>query len=121
MTNNFVTIYDLFLYDDDVVDIIEYDLFNSVIDQYEENDLKLALEISANEYKFFEKKNRTIDLSKYSIEKKKIFCSICQSNSSDTDDILILNCKHDFHKDCISEWIKYKSECPVCKTNINII
>jgi len=48
-------------------------------------------------------------------------CSICQESFVDeTSMITILSCKHYFHTDCVNEWGKYKSECPICKSVIPI-
>jgi len=30
----------------------------------------------------------------------------------------VLTCKHILHTECISEWVKYKSECPICRAEI---
>ena len=37
----------------------------------------------------------------------------------DDDDISILNCGHQFHKNCISKWMKWKKDCPLCRQKIN--
>ena len=42
-------------------------------------------------------------------------CSICTENYQNNDVINILDCKHDFHTKCISEWACYKTECPICR------
>jgi len=45
-------------------------------------------------------------------------CSICINSYSLDDMISITNCNHIFHTDCIKEWGKYKTQCPVCRTNL---
>ena len=25
-------------------------------------------------------------------------------------------CRHDFHEKCLSEWMSYKTQCPVCRS-----
>ena len=42
-------------------------------------------------------------------------CSICVSKFEVEERITELECKHIFHTNCVSEWVKYKSECPVCR------
>ena len=43
-------------------------------------------------------------------------CSICLGSYENTDKLIILNCKHCFHSDCIKEWLKeYDYKCPVCR------
>ncbi|XP_019437961.1 PREDICTED: probable E3 ubiquitin-protein ligase RHG1A [Lupinus angustifolius] len=43
-------------------------------------------------------------------------CCVCQENYVDGDDIGTLNCRHDFHSNCIKQWLMHKNLCPVCKT-----
>jgi len=46
-------------------------------------------------------------------------CSICLTES---DTIILPNCKHSYHKECIINWIKQSmsssTKCPVCRTEI---
>ncbi|CAL0319053.1 unnamed protein product [Lupinus luteus] len=42
-------------------------------------------------------------------------CCVCQENYSDGDDIGTLNCGHDFHSNCIKQWLMHKNLCPICK------
>lgn len=39
-------------------------------------------------------------------------CVICMSNLYD---IQMLCCGHHFHKRCISKWLSYKHNCPICR------
>jgi hypothetical protein len=48
-------------------------------------------------------------------------CTICVSKYQIGENVTELNCKHIFHTECISEWVKYKSECPVCRQSIDTI
>ncbi|XP_077361008.1 E3 ubiquitin-protein ligase TTC3 isoform X2 [Festucalex cinctus] len=41
-------------------------------------------------------------------------CIICQEEMSPPDR-LVLECRHTFHKDCITSWLKEKSTCPTCR------
>ncbi|GAB4852211.1 hypothetical protein Ancab_016403 [Ancistrocladus abbreviatus] len=43
-------------------------------------------------------------------------CCICQEEYNDGDDLGILDCGHDFHTDCIKQWLAQKNLCPICKT-----
>ncbi|XP_059289026.1 probable E3 ubiquitin-protein ligase RHG1A isoform X2 [Lycium ferocissimum] len=43
-------------------------------------------------------------------------CCICQEEYNDGEDLGALECGHDFHADCIRQWLKHKNLCPVCKT-----
>ncbi|PIN17932.1 Anaphase-promoting complex (APC), subunit 11 [Handroanthus impetiginosus] len=43
-------------------------------------------------------------------------CSICREEYNDGEDLGILECGHEFHKDCIKQWLMQKNLCPICKT-----
>ncbi|KAL2520928.1 RING/U-box superfamily protein [Forsythia ovata] len=43
-------------------------------------------------------------------------CCICQEEYKDEDDLGKLECGHDFHKECIKQWLMHKNICPICKT-----
>jgi hypothetical protein len=44
-------------------------------------------------------------------------CSICLEEAVEGEDIKVLFCKHWFHSNCISMWVRYKADesCPLCK------
>ena len=46
---------------------------------------------------------------------KYIECSICINNMK-MEDIERLRCKHFFHRECLSTWMKIKPTCPICRT-----
>ncbi|XP_052201868.1 E3 ubiquitin-protein ligase MBR2-like [Diospyros lotus] len=43
-------------------------------------------------------------------------CCICQEEYNDGDDVGTLECGHEFHRDCIKQWLMHKNLCPICKT-----
>ncbi|GAA0140710.1 ubiquitin-protein ligase [Lithospermum erythrorhizon] len=43
-------------------------------------------------------------------------CCICREEYNDGEDLGILECGHNFHSDCIKQWLMQKNLCPVCKT-----
>ncbi|XP_010540364.1 PREDICTED: probable E3 ubiquitin-protein ligase RHG1A isoform X2 [Tarenaya hassleriana] len=43
-------------------------------------------------------------------------CCVCQEEYSEGEDVGTLECGHDFHSQCIKEWLKRKNLCPICKT-----
>ncbi|KAJ8538097.1 hypothetical protein K7X08_014637 [Anisodus acutangulus] len=43
-------------------------------------------------------------------------CCVCQEEYKDGEDLGKLNCGHDFHTDCIKQWLMQKNLCPICKT-----
>ncbi|KAG0263142.1 hypothetical protein BG011_009244 [Mortierella polycephala] len=46
-------------------------------------------------------------------------CSICLCEYEDLDTLRLLPCSHDFHKDCVDEWLRLKRTCPLCKQDIS--
>ncbi|XP_022876136.1 probable E3 ubiquitin-protein ligase RHG1A isoform X1 [Olea europaea var. sylvestris] len=42
-------------------------------------------------------------------------CCICQEEYKDGEDLGTLECKHDFHAECIKQWLMHKNLCPICK------
>lgn len=42
-------------------------------------------------------------------------CSICQEEYGDDDEMGKLECGHNYHIECIKQWLVQKNSCPVCK------
>lgn len=43
-------------------------------------------------------------------------CPICKNTSNSNGDKWIkLRCKHQFHEDCLSEWLPHQNTCPMCR------
>jgi len=47
-------------------------------------------------------------------------CIICQYEYKTDEQLIILPCNHNFHLECIIEWLKKEKTCPFCKSEINI-
>ncbi|KAG7605779.1 putative transcription factor C2H2 family [Arabidopsis thaliana] len=45
-------------------------------------------------------------------------CSICLMEYAKGDKITTLPCKHIYHKDCISQWLKQNKVCCICKAEV---
>ena len=45
-------------------------------------------------------------------------CCICYEEFIKESMISITNCNHIFHTDCIKEWGRYKTECPICREKL---
>ena len=45
-------------------------------------------------------------------------CSICLDKISVDNNIVVLSCKHFYHKECISEWFKKSKTCPLCRIEL---
>ncbi|KAI3702814.1 hypothetical protein L6452_28566 [Arctium lappa] len=44
------------------------------------------------------------------------FCVICQTEFEDQEKIGVLDCRHDYHSECIKKWLMVKNTCPICKS-----
>ncbi|ESQ48472.1 hypothetical protein EUTSA_v10020603mg [Eutrema salsugineum] len=43
-------------------------------------------------------------------------CTICQETYKNQDKIATLDCKHEYHTECLKEWLVIKNVCPICKS-----
>ncbi|XP_028788826.1 probable E3 ubiquitin-protein ligase RHG1A [Neltuma alba] len=43
-------------------------------------------------------------------------CCVCQEEFDNGDDVGKLDCGHDYHTNCIKQWLMQKNLCPICKT-----
>jgi hypothetical protein len=42
-------------------------------------------------------------------------CPICIEEMAATDEVLLLECRHIYHKACGLQWFEDKQECPMCR------
>nr|GFA64024.1 hypothetical protein [Tanacetum cinerariifolium] len=49
-------------------------------------------------------------------DEKPSFCVICQMDFEDQEKIKMLDCRHEYHVDCIRKWLNVKNNCPICKS-----
>ena len=50
-------------------------------------------------------------------KKKQAPCAICLDGYDTGDEPVQLECTHHFHKECISDWLNNKFQCPICVQN----
>ncbi|KAI3838689.1 hypothetical protein MKX03_013379 [Papaver bracteatum] len=62
-----------------------------------------------------ELKTRVHTTSEDSTEEETEICIVCQDRYENKDKIGTLDCKHYYHKDCITQWLVRKNVCPICK------
>ncbi|KAK9077468.1 hypothetical protein SSX86_005805 [Deinandra increscens subsp. villosa] len=43
-------------------------------------------------------------------------CVICQMDFEDQEEIRMLDCRHEYHVECIKKWLIVKNNCPICKS-----
>ena len=117
---NYIT-YSLLLPENNGIDSLYSDILNVYNEILEEKQFENALTESLNTYKTPEK-NPNIKLDMPSIlfnkEHKDYTCTICGDEIELNRNIVNLECSHIFHTECISEWIQYKAECPICRKMI---
>lgn len=70
--------------------------------------------------------NRTIlnQLPTYKFDantQEKAQCRVCLCDYENDEEIKILPCLHKYHKECIDEWLKDKTECPVCRHDATVV
>ena len=105
----------------DIVDELLYGLMDRER-RVENTMMEMAMRESLDQYKTQEKKP-DVELcvegelaTKDHLDKS---CVICKSDFELDEKITVLKCKHILHTECISEWVKYKSECPTCRAKIH--
>lgn len=42
-------------------------------------------------------------------------CRVCLNGYKSGDKVALLGCKHEYHIDCIKEWLKRNASCPICR------
>ncbi|GAB1599461.1 E3 ubiquitin-protein ligase RNF126-like isoform X1 [Argonauta hians] len=50
---------------------------------------------------------------------KKLQCPICLSEFELSEKVKELSCTHQYHIDCIDQWLKMHGNCPVCRKDLN--
>lgn len=49
-------------------------------------------------------------------------CVVCLSELEESDEVIVLpQCGHYFHMECIDMWLRSHSNCPICRTTIDVV
>ncbi|EYU41099.1 hypothetical protein MIMGU_mgv1a018383mg, partial [Erythranthe guttata] len=57
-----------------------------------------------------------IDNNIRDLEEREV-CAVClDAMCQENNNTGILECKHDYHSDCIRKWLRLKNFCPMCKS-----
>jgi len=51
-------------------------------------------------------------------DEEKPSCPICMQPYNKDDELRILPCSHEFHIQCIDQWLPVKKMCPLCRHDI---
>lgn len=104
---------------------IMLDFFHNPLDPMNDITMSIAFIRSMDEDNSLRRNpNVVLDIERRNCEESDIGneCSVCQSNFQQGDKVSTLDdCQHTFHYDCISEWGKYKADCPVCRQPILVL
>lgn len=46
-------------------------------------------------------------------------CNICKDDFLENEIIKMIPCTHRYHKECIEEWLRRNSVCPMCRFKVN--
>lgn len=80
------------------------------------NERIIENENNVNIQKILEKINKN-KISPDNIPDSDKICSICLEDFSEEKEIIILDCKHIYHNDCIIQWIYKDTSCPLCRSS----
>ena len=47
-------------------------------------------------------------------------CSVCLDAEAEPNIRVRLSCGHIFHRDCVTQWFREHSDCPICRCNLNM-
>tara|TARA_B100000131_G_scaffold301151_1_gene323102 strand:- start:176 stop:775 length:600 start_codon:yes stop_codon:yes gene_type:complete len=93
-----------------------YDIFDNIFDsnnlEFENNDNYRRETIDKDTF-------NELNNIKYNSENNDM-CPICYEKFNTGENVILLNCNHNFHKDCVEKWLcECSNTCPLCKYKIN--
>ncbi len=86
--------------------------------------LDVAIQRSLDDYKMERKPDVNINVNSRRYDSDTTTCTscaICTDDYTAPDHVTVLSCGHIFHTNCITEWGKYKPECPLCRQRIPVL
>jgi hypothetical protein len=107
----FDTFNGLVVHSGEVANISDPDFMNQFL-------LSMILSQSLEQDKKLRKDDKVYILYQKIKIKKEFDCSICTDKCEINTDAAQLICDHLFHINCITEWGKYKQDCPICRSEI---
>ena len=118
----------------DNISITTFPIINNLVDEnYNILDILNSLIINLNNNEFNIENNNdsdnvviTVDNNDYEKLNSKILtldhgskCCICMSDMIKNEKVILLNCDHTFHYECITQYLKeYNYKCPICRAEV---
>ena len=103
-------------------------ILNNILEDIENEYLEEVLQTSLNESNSIQRTEEPIDFSFQIYKESKVEkveeietkkdCSICLIDFEENDQVTKTNCNHIFHHSCITEWSRYKKDCPICREKL---
>jgi hypothetical protein len=98
---------------DEVLNVFENELETSILENIPFVDVKVTL----TEEEFNKLKVMKSDDIENALTKQ---CHICIEDYLPNEDLIYLDCKHYFHKECIQKWLLgSSSKCPICRKKVH--
>uniref|UniRef100_A0A6N2LTZ8 RING-type domain-containing protein n=1 Tax=Salix viminalis TaxID=40686 RepID=A0A6N2LTZ8_SALVM len=79
---------------------------------------KLFRIITTQYFNLVEEKNPTIRYTENLRHRESRECAVCLSEFLEGERMRKLKCKHAFHKDCWTRWLKSTGDMPLCRTEV---
>lgn len=61
---------------------------------------------------------QTPDVGECDEDDERLICMVCLEEKEVGQTLRTLPCLHDFHKECVDEWLLQNATCPVCKLDV---
>ncbi|WOH05238.1 hypothetical protein DCAR_0624652 [Daucus carota subsp. sativus] len=62
-------------------------------------------------------KIRSHDVTSKKMDEEPDICVICQDEYEKDELIGGLQCRHEYHVECVKKWLKQRNSCPLCKAD----
>lgn len=82
----------------------------NIIDDDDENEHLLITELNVNE--------NGMNSAANNVEVVAEQCTICLIDFAMNDELRILPCAHEYHKECIDRWLQQSTTCPMCRHDV---
>ncbi|KAL7613449.1 hypothetical protein Lser_V15G06058 [Lactuca serriola] len=88
--------------------------------EFNENDYEMLLALDDNNHQHGGATHAQIsNLPQSTVQVENLQeCAVCLEKPTIGETIRHLPCLHGFHKDCIDEWLRRKTSCPICKSSV---